>query len=141
MPPGKATPESIEAEIARSDHADLQTILKKNFADDYKQLIAFLKAMEFTTITKRVADISPEAPGLEAVLTILRDVTSGPMNAVIYELLIAARTDEKLKATLQDELGGYAEKIVLIGMIAGCVYLAARVPTYVQRLQARLPHP
>ncbi|WP_068024105.1 hypothetical protein [Rhodoplanes sp. Z2-YC6860] len=40
VPPGKATPESIEAEIARSDHADLQVILKKNFADDYKQLIA-----------------------------------------------------------------------------------------------------
>src|SRR6202008_2298021 len=42
-------------------------------------------------VTKRAADISPEAPGLEAVLTIMRDVTSGPMNAVIYELLIAAR--------------------------------------------------
>jgi hypothetical protein len=46
------------------------------------------------------------------VLTILRDATSGPTNAVIYELLIAARTDHKLKATLQDELGDYAEKIV-----------------------------
>jgi hypothetical protein len=38
--PGKATPESIEAEIAKSDHADLQALLKKNFADDYKALIA-----------------------------------------------------------------------------------------------------
>jgi hypothetical protein len=38
--PGKATPESIEAEIARSDHAELQTLLKKYFADDYKALIA-----------------------------------------------------------------------------------------------------
>ena len=37
--PGKATPESIEAEIARSDHADLQGLLKKYFADDYKALI------------------------------------------------------------------------------------------------------
>jgi AcrR family transcriptional regulator len=63
-------------------------------------------------VTKQVADIPPEAPALETVLTILRDVTSGPMNAVIYELLIAARTDEKLKATLQDELGDYAEKIL-----------------------------
>jgi AcrR family transcriptional regulator len=63
-------------------------------------------------VTKQVADIPPEAPGLETVLTILRDATSGPMNAVIYELLIAARTDHKLKATLQDELGDYAEKIV-----------------------------
>ena len=39
-PPGKATPESIEAEIAKSDHADLQALLKKHFADDYKALIA-----------------------------------------------------------------------------------------------------
>ena len=63
-------------------------------------------------VTKQVAEIPPEAPGLETVLTILRDVTSGPTNAVLYELLIAARTDEKLKATLQDELGDYAEKIL-----------------------------
>jgi hypothetical protein len=39
VPPGKATPETIEAEIARSDHADLQALLKKYFADDYKALI------------------------------------------------------------------------------------------------------
>ena len=52
------------------------------------------------------------------MLTILRDVTSGPTNAVLYELLIAARTDEKLKATLQDELGDYAEKI-LDGLVKG----------------------
>ena len=38
--PAKASPESIEAEIARSDHAELQTLLKKYFADDYKALIA-----------------------------------------------------------------------------------------------------
>jgi hypothetical protein len=38
--PAKATPESVEAEIAKSDHAELQTLLKKYFADDYKALIA-----------------------------------------------------------------------------------------------------
>jgi hypothetical protein len=38
--PPKATPASIEAEIAQSDHAELQVLLKKNFADDYNQLIA-----------------------------------------------------------------------------------------------------
>jgi AcrR family transcriptional regulator len=63
-------------------------------------------------ITKQVAEIPPEAPGLETVLMILRDITSGPRNAVLYELLIAARTDAKLKATLQDELGDYADKII-----------------------------
>ena len=39
-PPSKATPESIEVEIAKSDHAELQVLLKKHFADDYKALIA-----------------------------------------------------------------------------------------------------
>jgi hypothetical protein len=39
-PPSKATPDSIEAEIAKSDHAELQVLLKKHFADDYKALIA-----------------------------------------------------------------------------------------------------
>jgi hypothetical protein len=34
-----ATPESIEAEIAKSDHADLQVLLKRHFPEDYRQLI------------------------------------------------------------------------------------------------------
>ena len=36
---GKATPASIEDEIAHSDHAELQALLKKYFTDDYNQLI------------------------------------------------------------------------------------------------------
>ena len=39
-PPPMATPASIEAEIARSEHAELQALLKKNFADEYNELIA-----------------------------------------------------------------------------------------------------
>src|SRR5690348_6562369 len=54
--------------------------------------------------TKQVAAIPPEEPPLESGLTILRDITHSPENAVLYELLVAARTDEKLKATLQQEL-------------------------------------
>jgi AcrR family transcriptional regulator len=61
--------------------------------------------------TKRVAEIPAEAPALEAALTILRDVTGNSTNAVVYELLIAARTDEKLRATLQDVLTEYAANI------------------------------
>jgi AcrR family transcriptional regulator len=61
---------------------------------------------------KQVAAIPPDQPPLEAALTILQDITSSSGNAVLYELLIAARTDQKLKATLQRELGQYAEKIV-----------------------------
>ena len=63
------------------------------------------------SFTKRVAEIPADRPALEAALAILRDITSGPTNAVLYELLIAARTDEKLKATLQHELGQYSAKI------------------------------
>jgi AcrR family transcriptional regulator len=61
--------------------------------------------------TKKVAEIPADKPALEAVLTILRDVTGNSTNAVMYELMIAARTDEKLKSTLQDVLTVYSAKI------------------------------
>jgi AcrR family transcriptional regulator len=61
--------------------------------------------------TKRVAEIPANKPALEAALTILRDVTGNSTNTVVYELLIAARTDEKLRATLQDVLAEYAANI------------------------------
>jgi AcrR family transcriptional regulator len=66
---------------------------------------------QLESFTKSVAEIPSDGPGLEAALAILRDITVGPTNAVIYELTVAARTDEKLKATLQDELAQYAAKI------------------------------
>jgi len=40
VPPPPATPASIEAEIALSEHAELQALLKKNFAAEYDELIA-----------------------------------------------------------------------------------------------------
>jgi AcrR family transcriptional regulator len=61
--------------------------------------------------TKRVAEIPTDKPALEAALTILRDVTGDSTNTVMYELQIAARTDEKLRATLQDVLTEYAANI------------------------------
>lgn len=60
---------------------------------------------------KQVAQIPAEIPALEAVLTVLRDLTASSTNAVVYELLIAARTDDKLRAVLQDVLADYSEKI------------------------------
>lgn len=66
---------------------------------------------QLESFTKQVAEIPPDRPALEAALTILRDITSGPTNAVLYELMIAARTDEKLRDTLQHELGQYSAKI------------------------------
>jgi AcrR family transcriptional regulator len=61
--------------------------------------------------TKQVAEIPADQPPLEAVLVILRDVTGNATNAVMYELLVAARTDEKLRATLQNVLTEYAANI------------------------------
>jgi AcrR family transcriptional regulator len=66
---------------------------------------------QLESFTKQVAEIPADRPALEAALTVLRDITSSPTNAVLYELLIAARTDEKLRATLQQELGRYSAKI------------------------------
>jgi AcrR family transcriptional regulator len=61
--------------------------------------------------TKQVAEIPADKPALEAALTILRDVTGNATNTVMYELLVAARTDEKLRATLQHVLTEYAANI------------------------------
>ncbi|MDT5136295.1 MAG: hypothetical protein QOD58_557 [Mycobacterium sp.] len=63
------------------------------------------------SFTKQVAEIPADRPALEVALAILRDITSGPANAVLYELMVAARTDEKLRLTLQHELGQYRAKI------------------------------
>lgn len=62
--------------------------------------------------SKRVAEIPTGEPPLPAVLTVLRDITGNDTNAVLYELMIAARTDDKLRATLADVLTEYGAKIV-----------------------------
>jgi AcrR family transcriptional regulator len=67
---------------------------------------------QLETFTKQVAEIPADRPALEMALAILRDITSSPTNAVLYELMVAARTDEKLRVTLQHELGQYRAKIV-----------------------------
>ena len=63
------------------------------------------------SFTKQVAEIPADRPALEAALTILRDLTTTPTNAVLYELMVAARTDEKLNAHLREVLAEYAAKI------------------------------
>ncbi len=60
---------------------------------------------------KRVAEIPDGQPALPVALTILAEVTRSPTNAVLYELMIAARTDEKLRVTLQEVLDEYSAKI------------------------------
>lgn len=66
---------------------------------------------QLETFTKQVAEIPADRPALPAALTILRDITAGSTNAVLYELMVAARSDEKLKETLQNVLGQYSAKI------------------------------
>ncbi|GAB2998386.1 TetR/AcrR family transcriptional regulator [Mycobacterium bourgelatii] len=66
---------------------------------------------QIETFTKQITEIPADKPALEAALAILRDITAGPVNAVLYELMMAARTDEKLKATLQQELFQYRAKM------------------------------
>ena len=60
---------------------------------------------------KQLAEIPADAPALETALGIVRDLTINSTNAVLYELLIAARTDEKLNSALRDVLEDYTAKI------------------------------
>jgi AcrR family transcriptional regulator len=60
---------------------------------------------------RKAAEIPADKPSLEEVLTILRDVTADPTNTVIQELAVAARTDEKLRATLRDIMALYIANI------------------------------
>ncbi|OBA58285.1 TetR family transcriptional regulator [Mycobacterium sp. 1100029.7] len=64
------------------------------------------------SFTKQVAQIPADRPVLEAALTILRDITGGSTNAVLYELMIAARTDDKLNAHLREVMAQYTAKIL-----------------------------
>jgi hypothetical protein len=41
-PPPPVTIATIEAEIARTEHADLQVLLKRHFADEYQELMEFM---------------------------------------------------------------------------------------------------
>lgn len=66
---------------------------------------------QLESFTKQVAEIPADRPALQAALTILRDITGSPTNAVLYELMVAARTDEKLNTHLRDALGPYAARI------------------------------
>lgn len=66
---------------------------------------------QLESFSKQVAQIPTGEPALPAVLTVLRDITASDTNAVLYELMVAARTDEKLRATLRDVLTEYSAKI------------------------------
>ena len=60
---------------------------------------------------KRIADIPSDKPAIEEVLAIIRDLTANSTNTVIYELMVAARTDDKLRDTLREVMAAYTAKI------------------------------
>jgi AcrR family transcriptional regulator len=73
----------------------------------------------------------------EAVLSLLREVTSNPTNAVVYELLIAARTDDNLRRTLRIVLGDFRLKLYEVAReMPGAAHFPA--PTFPLLLQTLL---
>lgn len=66
---------------------------------------------QLESFSKQVAQIPSGEPALPAVLSVLRDITASDTNSVLYELMVAARTDEKLRATLHVVLTEYSAKI------------------------------
>jgi AcrR family transcriptional regulator len=62
-------------------------------------------------VTKRVAEIPAHESALEAAVKIQWEVTTNATNAVMFELMVAARTDARLRATLQAVLADYAANI------------------------------
>jgi len=68
--------------------------------------------------SKLGADIAAEQPPLPAQLRILRDIAGSDTNTVRHELLMAARTDEKLRAALQTVLAEYIASIYEIAKAA-----------------------
>ena len=72
---------------------------------------------QLDAFTKQVADIPTDQHALEAALQILRQETLNSTNAVLYELMIAARTDDKLRNTLNEVLEQYRAKILDIALV------------------------
>jgi hypothetical protein len=56
----------------------------------------------------------------------------------ILLLLLLATAILGLMMALATAETGIAEKVVLVGLIAICIYVASRVPTFVASLEARL---
>lgn len=59
----------------------------------------------------RIAEFPAEMRTPQAVLSILRDITHNPTNGVIYELMVAARTDRQLRDMLKGKVEAYRKKI------------------------------
>jgi AcrR family transcriptional regulator len=126
-----------EDTIARLLDASIETIIEVGYARASAKLIAaraqvsdgaifrhfptmgdFMAATAYEAgsrqleaAAKRIAGIRTEKPTLEDVLTIMRDLTVNDTNTVLYELAVAARTDEKLREALRGVMEVYLMKI------------------------------
>ncbi|MCV7419567.1 TetR/AcrR family transcriptional regulator [Mycobacterium yunnanensis] len=66
---------------------------------------------QLDAFAKLIAEIPATQAALDGVLHAMREVTGNDTNVVMYELLIAARTDERLSATLRRVLQEYSSRI------------------------------
>ncbi|MGW4245174.1 TetR/AcrR family transcriptional regulator [Nocardia sp. NPDC004722] len=69
---------------------------------------------QLQTFTERFRELATQDSDLEAALRVVREVAGNATNTVLYELMIAARTDEQLRDALQPALVEYGMKIVEI---------------------------
>lgn len=60
----------------------------------------------------RAGDRLVEFEGVMAVMAVMRSLKEEPINAVLYELMVAARTDEQLRETLQVAVAEYGAQMV-----------------------------
>lgn len=67
---------------------------------------------QLDTFTARFHELAAQDSDLEAALRVIREVAGNTTNTVLYELMIAARTDEQLRNALQPALVEYGTKIV-----------------------------
>ncbi|MDH6243638.1 TetR/AcrR family transcriptional regulator [Mycobacterium sp. OTB74] len=88
--------------------------LFKHFAtmgDFMSEVTREVMRRQLDAFNKQVAEIPSDKPALEGALVALRDVSGNATNTVLHELRVAARTDEKLRTTLQGALIEYSSNI------------------------------
>jgi hypothetical protein len=96
---GKATAAGIEAEIARTDNAELQSLLRERFPDDYKELIEI-------AVRRRNEGVADEAFGRELfsqIQTIMRAKLKFAAGADIAIIDKLAANEIKLFQALANE--------------------------------------
>jgi hypothetical protein len=106
--PKAATPESIEAEIAKSEQADLQALLKQHFPDDYRELIE--------VAVRRSNEGAPDRVLGEEVFNRFQQVMAAKLKFAVGAGMAAidklAANEVKLFDALGSEGSGYCLKVL-----------------------------